>query len=209
MNHLNSTIWTIKKNNIYNEIQQADDNLKRNNDKKANENQKNTSKQLNDLAEKLENNLNQQLQEEYVEDAIILRQLLKNVLIASFEQENLIKNIFKQNPRLSNYQNYVRKQYELQEVMKRTKDSLYMLGKRQPLVSNFIFDEINKIEKESKKAINNLNNWILGQAAINQQNLMTSLNNLALFLADVLQQLDEQNSMSQMNSDGTCLLYTS
>lgn len=38
---------------------------------------KNTSKQLNDLAEKLENNLNQQLQEEYVEDAIILRQLLK------------------------------------------------------------------------------------------------------------------------------------
>lgn len=193
----------IEKNNIYNEIQQADDNLKRNNDKKANENQKNTSKQLNDLAEKLENNLNQQLQEEYVEDAIILRQLLKNVLIASFEQENLIKNIFKQNPRLSNYQNYVRKQYELQEVMKRTKDSLYMLGKRQPLVSNFIFDEINKIEKESKKAINNLNNWILGQAAINQQNLMTSLNNLALFLADVLQQLDEQNSMSQMNSDGT------
>lgn len=110
MNHLNSTIQ-IQKNNIYNEIQQADDNLKRNNDKKANENQKNTSKQLNDLAEKLENNLNQQLQEEYVEDAIILRQLLKNVLIASFEQENLIKNIFKQNPRLSNYQNYVRKQY--------------------------------------------------------------------------------------------------
>lgn len=187
---------------INNEVQQADENLQKNNQKKANENQKNTSQQLNDLANKLEQNLEKQLQEENAEDATALRQLLKNVLLASFEQENLIKNLYMQNPRLSNYQDYVRKQYELQEVMKRTKDSLYMIGKRQPMVSNFIFDEINKIEKESKKAINNLNNWTFGPAAINQQNLMTSLNNLALFLSDVLQQMEQQNSMSQMNSDG-------
>jgi len=187
---------------INNEVQQAEQNLQKNNQKKANENQKNTSQQLNDLANKLEQNLEKQLKEESAEDATALRQLLKNVLLASFEQENLIKNLYMQNPRLSNYQDYVRKQYELQEVMKRTKDSLYMIGKRQPMVSNFIFDEINKIEKESKKAINNLNNWTLGQAAINQQNLMTSLNNLALFLSDILQQMDQQNSMSQMNSDG-------
>ncbi|HOU81861.1 MAG TPA: hypothetical protein PLK62_01535, partial [Bacteroidales bacterium] len=187
---------------INNEVQQAEQNLQKNNQKKANENQKNTSQQLNDLANKLEQNLEKQLQEETAEDATALRQLLKNVLLASFEQENLIKNLYMQNPRLSNYQDYVRKQYELQEVMKRTKDSLYMIGKRQPMVSNFIFDEINKIEKESKKAINNLNNWTFGPAAINQQNLMTSLNNLALFLSDVLQQMEQQNSMSQMNSDG-------
>ncbi|HRT72448.1 MAG TPA: hypothetical protein P5289_02860, partial [Bacteroidales bacterium] len=139
---------------INNEVQQAEQNLQKNNQKKANENQKNTSQQLNDLANKLEQNLEKQLQEENAEDATALRQLLKNVLLASFEQENLIKNLYMQNPRLSNYQDYVRKQYELQEVMKRTKDSLYMIGKRQPMVSNFIFDEINKIEKESKKAIN-------------------------------------------------------
>jgi len=187
---------------INNEVQQAEQNLQKNNQKKANENQKNTSQQLNDLANKLEQNLEKQLQEENAEDATALRQLLKNVLLASFEQENLIKNLYMQNPRLSNYQDYVRKQYELQEVMKRTKDSLYMIGKRQPMVSNFIFDEINKIEKESKKAINNLNNWTFGPAAINQQNLMTSLNNLALFLSDVLQQMEQQNMMSQMNSDG-------
>lgn len=187
---------------INNEVQQADENLQKNNQKKANENQKNTSQQLNDLANKLEQNLEKQLQEENAEDASILRQLLKNVLLSSFEQENLIKNLYKQNPRLSSYQDYVRKQFELQEVMKRTKDSLYIVGKRQPMVSNFIFDEINKIEKESKKAINNLNNWALGHAAINQQNLMTSLNNLALFLSDVLQQMEQQNMMSQMNSDG-------
>jgi len=187
---------------INNEVQQAEQNLQKNNQKKANENQKNTSQQLNDLANKLEQNLEKQLQEENAEDATALRQLLKNVLLASFEQENLIKNLYMQNPRLSNYQDYVRKQYELQEVMKRTKDSLYMIGKRQPMVSNFIFDEINKVEKESKKAINNLNNWTFGPAAINQQNLMTSLNNLALFLSDVLQQMEQQNSMSQMNSDG-------
>ncbi len=187
---------------INNEVQQAEQNLQKNNQKKANENQKNTSQQLNDLANKLEQNLEKQLQEENAEDATALRQLLKNVLLASFEQENLIKNLYMQNPRLSNYQDYVRKQYEMQEVMKRTKDSLYMIGKRQPMVSNFIFDEINKIEKESKKAINNLNNWTFGPAAINQQNLMTSLNNLALFLSDVLQQMEQQNSMSQLNSDG-------
>ncbi|HCM29950.1 MAG TPA: hypothetical protein DHW83_03895, partial [Bacteroidales bacterium] len=187
---------------INNEVQQAEQNLQKNNQKKANENQKNTSQQLNDLANKLEQNLEKQLQEENAEDATALRQLLKNVLLASFEQENLIKNLYMQNPRLSNYQDYVRKQYELQEVMKRTKDSLYMIGKRQPMVSNFIFDEINKVEKESKKVINNLNNWTFGPAAINQQNLMTSLNNLALFLSDVLQQMEQQNSMSQMNSDG-------
>ena len=187
---------------INNEVQQAEVNLQKNNQKKANENQKNTSQQLNDLANKLEQNLEKQLQEENAEDATALRQLLKNVLLASFEQENLIKNLYMQNPRLSNYQDYVRKQYELQEVMKRTKDSLYMIGKRQPMVSNFIFDEINKVEKESKKVINNLNNWTFGPAAINQQNLMTSLNNLALFLSDVLQQMEQQNSMSQMNSDG-------
>jgi hypothetical protein len=187
---------------INNEVQQAEQNLQKNNQKKANENQKNTSQQLNDLANKLEQNLEKQLQEENAEDATALRQLLKNVLLASFEQENLIKNLYMQNPRLSNYQDYVRKQYELQEVMKRTKDSLYMIGKRQPMVSNFIFDEINKVEKESKKVINNLNNWTFGPAAINQQNLMTSLNNLALFLSDVLQQMEQQNSMSQLNSDG-------
>ena len=134
--------------------------------------------------------------EQMAEDAHLTRILLENVVHASHEQEALMNEI---GTMRSDDPSLVQKIIEQKEVADNfimVRDSLRNLAMRQPMIQNFIFEELHTIENQTENAMKQLNDLKLSQATRHQQTAMMSMNNLALMLAESLE--DMENSMASM-----------
>ena len=134
--------------------------------------------------------------EQMAEDAHLTRILLENVVHASHEQEALMNEI---GTIRSDDPSLVQKIIEQKEVADNfimVRDSLRNLAMRQPMIQNFIFEELHTIENQTENAMKQLNDLKLSQATRHQQTAMMSMNNLALMLAESLE--DMENSMASM-----------
>jgi hypothetical protein len=87
-------------------------------------------------------------------------------------------------------------QKEIADNFNMVRDSLRNVAMRQPVVQNFIFDELHTIENQTENAMKYLNNLKLSQATRHQQTAMMSMNNLALMIAESLEEME--NSMDAM-----------
>ena len=134
--------------------------------------------------------------EQMAEDAHLTRILLENVVHASHEQEALMNEI---GTMRSDDPSLVQKIIEQKEVADNfimVRDSLRNLAMRQPMIQNFIFEELHTIENQTENAMKQLNDLKLSQATRHQQTAMMSMNNLALMLAESLE--DMENNMASM-----------
>ena len=134
--------------------------------------------------------------EQLAEDAHLMRILLENVVHASHQQEDLmteIGNLHTDDPSLA--QKIVH-QKEIADNFNLVRDSLRNMAMRQPAVQNFVFDELHTIENQTANAMKYLNDLKLSQAVRHQQTAMMSMNNLALMLAESLENME--NSMDAM-----------
>ena len=82
------------------------------------------------------------------------------------------------------------------------RDSLRSMAMRQPMIQNFVFDELHIIENQTENAMKYLNDLKLSQAVRHQQTAMMSMNNLALMLAESLENME--NSMDAMGMPMSC-----
>jgi hypothetical protein len=97
----------------------------------------------------------------------------------------------------------VKSQNELTDNFKVVEDSLRALAKRQPAIENFIFDELQSINYRIEDALNQLKESRLNQALSAQQFALMSMNNLALMLAESLENMENSMGMpSPMNAQG-------
>jgi hypothetical protein len=144
-------------------------------------------------------------QEDLAEDAEEVRRLLKNLVRLSFNQEELISdvnNIYIQDPK---YQTIIAKQNRIKDDFRNVEDSLRSMAKRQLQVASAITKNVGEVNSNVARSLNGLldmNQSFYGtykntQAARSMQYSMTSLNNLALVLAESLDQM--QNQMRQNN----------
>jgi hypothetical protein len=134
--------------------------------------------------------------EQMAEDAHLTRILLENVVHASHEQEALMTEI---GTMRSDDPSLVQKIIEQKEVADNfimVRDSLRNLAMRQPMIQNFIFEELHTIENQTENAMKQLNDLKLSQATRHQQTAMMSMNNLALMLAESLENME--NNMASM-----------
>lgn len=159
--------------------------------KKAGEEMQNLAKEMKEMqqdSESMQNNLN----------AKDLRQLLENLLRTSFDQEKVIANLKNINSSDPLYTTNVQKQRTIKDNMKTISDSLFSLSKRVPQIETTVNEEIQQINFNLEKSLDNLAERNTSAALRNQQYTMTSINNLSLMLNEALEQL--QNS--QKNSKG-------
>lgn len=187
----------------------AEEKLEQNRNKKSSESMKSASDKL----QQMSNDIKQQQQEnqsaELGEDIEQIRQMLKNLVQISKEQEDLMKQIKTIKVSDPLYQEVIKKQYNLKEKMKPISDSLYSISKRQPQISLMTNQELSKIELNIEKSISTLlqynqahysnyrNNSVLSW----QQYAMSSMNNLALLLRESLENMkNQQNAKSNSNS---------
>lgn len=186
------------------EMNQAKDNLNKGNNNKAQKNQKSSAQKMKNLSDKMKemqkNNMSMKNQQN-MED---LRQIIDNILTFSFSQEDLLQlmqNISYKDPRIDKIK---RDQNKLIDDFYLIKDSLYALAKRTPMLSNVINKEIISIEQNFKKIQSDYDENRIYNVKVSQQFVMTSANNLALLLSEILKQMQQQMQQQQMSGESQC-----
>jgi hypothetical protein len=179
-------------------LEQSSDNLKQGKMKPASGKQKDASDGMQKMSETLFE-MQQQMEEEALgEDINALRLILENLVRSSFDQEALISTLSNTPINSPKYPEVAEIQKNIQDNLTVVEDSLFALSKRQSMIEPFINREISAINSNITTTLELLTSRSVSAAMGKQQFVMTSINNLALMLAESLNQM--QQSMNQMKS---------
>jgi hypothetical protein len=174
-----------------------------NGDKQQSQKQKqNAGQKMQQMAQQMMQQMQMAGMEQMAEDAHLLRILLENVVHASHEQEALMTEIGGIRTDDPSLVEKIIHQKEVADNFNMVRDSLRNMANRQPMVKNFVFDELHSIDNQTENAMKQLNNLHLSQAVRHQQTAMMSMNNLALMLAESLEEME--NSMESMGMPMSC-----
>lgn len=187
-----------KEESIGKDMQNASDDLKKNQQDKAAPKQKSAAKKMKQMGQSMQSEMEGGEQEQMEEDVKMLRQVLDNLLEFSFSQEVLIKN-FKSTASVSSasFTKYLKTQQDLKTQFKHVDDSLFAMSLRNPKISEQVTSEIGKVYYNIDKSIENFTENQLGRGTANQQYALTGANNLANLLSDILNGM--QMSLSGMS----------
>ncbi|WP_316790215.1 hypothetical protein [Pedobacter frigoris] len=186
--------------NIKEQQKSSENNLKQNNKKEAAKDQQKAGEEMEKLAQEMKEMQQQSEEMENNLNARELRQLLENLLNTSFDQEKVMLNLKNMSSSDPLYTANVQKQRSIKDNMKTIADSLFSLSKRVPQIETTVNEEMQKINFNMDKALENLGERMTSAANRNQQYAMTSINNLSLMLNEALDQL--QNMAKNPSSGG-------
>lgn len=184
--------------------QKASEELSKDNRKKSSKSQKNAADKMQALSNKMQQMQMNMQSEQQMEDINALRQILENLITFSVEQEDLMKRIKQTNRYDPLFPQLATKQGDLKDGAKIIEDSLLALSKRQISLQAIVNKEILDIQYNIDKSIDLLRERENYAAAVKQQYVMTSANNLALLLDESLQQMQQQMQQNQKPGSGSC-----
>lgn len=185
---------------IKSEFEQSKSNLEKGKKSKASKSQSQNSQNMKKMAESMQSMMNANSAEQEGEDMESLRKILDNLLTFSFKQEELknnFNNIRNTDPK---YIELSDKQLSMKEDFKIINDSLKSLASRVRQISKPILDEVFNINTELREVPKLFEKRRLSQAQQRQQKIMTSSNNLALLLSEVINQMKKSQSSSGSGS---------
>ncbi|MFD1616182.1 hypothetical protein [Gelatiniphilus marinus] len=186
------------------EQQKATEELEKNENQKTPKNKNSAQKSQKKAAQKMKK-MSQKMQSSMMsggesnqmqEDVETLRQILDNLVLFSFDQEALMNQFKSIEINHNNYASFLIKQHHLKEHFEHVDDSLFALSLRQPKLSETVNKEITEVFYNIDKSLSLLAENQLYQGVSNQQFTITAANNLADFLSDVLDNMQENMSMS-------------
>jgi hypothetical protein len=195
-NNQDFKIQTEEQKSIEKQLKQSSEDLKQNNRQQASKSQQQAAKQMKQLAENMQQNDNEERETESALDTRQLRELIKSLVNSSFIQEKLMQSLHNTNLTDPSYILLAQKQKDIKDNLKTAEDSLYSLSRRIPQIQSTVNKEIEGINDQITKALNNLGDRKTDEANKNQQFAMASMNNLALMLSEALEQLQKQKSKS-------------
>ena len=176
---------------IEQQMQESKENSEKNKRKKTSQSQQKTLDKMEALKEKLEQAQKKSGESGPPEDMEALRQILENLIDLSLDEEKLLKDLSTTNNDDPEYVSLIHWQNKLSDDSKILEDSLYALSKRQAQIKATINREMRAISNNIKKSLDNMSERESEKAVGKQQLVMTSANNLALMLSDVLQSMQE------------------
>jgi hypothetical protein len=196
---------------ISDNLQNASNALSKQQEQNAQSNQSQAEQGMEEMQNELEQQLNDGDEADNAEDMAMIRRLLNSIVKTSFNQEEIMEVLRSIRINDPKYQDVIRRQSELNRDIATISDSLYALGTRQPQVAILINNEIKSMNNFSQQALSDL----LGmndvmflrigrqnpQAVSRQQYTMTSLNTMALLLAEALKNMENQ---MQGQGSGSC-----
>ncbi|MGZ0015702.1 DUF4175 family protein [Yeosuana sp. AK3] len=170
--------------------------------KNAQKSQKKAAKKMMQMSQNMQQSMQMSGGEQLQEDAEMLRQILDNVLLFSFDQESLMNQFKAVDVNHNHYAKFLRNQSGLREHFKHIDDSLFALSLRQPKLSETVNKEITEVYFNMDKSITELAENQMIQGISNQQFTIMAANNLANFLSDVLDNMEEQLNPSPGKGKG-------
>ncbi len=160
--------------------------------KNAGKKMKKMSDQMMSMMESAEMNMMQ----ENMDD---LRDILDNLVKLSMEQESIMDEIKAVNQLDPRFIELSQNQLQLISNAEVIKDSLLSLADRVVQISTFVTREVSEMNRHLDETMYELRERNKGKATSHQQFAMTSMNNLALLLSDVLKQMQMQMSEAMGN----------
>lgn len=176
--------------------------LSKNQQQQAGEIQQKTAADLQKIADKMEEQQQQSAEMENNLNSAELRRLLQNLLQSSFDQEKLLLSLRKTAIGDPQYNGQVQQQKQIKDNMKTIADSLATLSKKVPQIESTVLEEMQQINFNLDKSLENMAERRKSEAGRNQQFTMTSINNLALMLNEALDQLEKNKKNSKKGGKG-------
>jgi len=177
---------------IEQEQQNTKESLDNNKKKKASQSQQKMSQQMKQMGEKLEQmqqSMEMQMVQENFQDLLNIED---NLLKLSFSQEELMKEFRNVNQSDPRFVELSQTQLKLKDDSQVIEDSLLSLAKRVFQISSFVTREVGEMNKYMDESVKALRDRNKNEAVGKQQFTMTSMNNLALLLNDVIKQMQQQ-----------------
>jgi len=184
------------------EMQKALDNLqeehelkdsqKEDSKKEARKNQKAAAKKMKELSEKMQESFMQMEMDGNEENIKDLQQILENLIIFSFDQEELMLSVEGLTSKNAEYPEKLKEQIKLKEYFEHIDDSLYTLSLRLVRMSATMQKDLTDAHYNLNKSLENIEENRISDGMINQQYTMTAANNLADLLSDILQNLQNK-----------------
>lgn len=189
---------------IQQEMENAKEQLQQNNKKKAGESQQNSQKQMqkmNQELQQMQSSMEMQMMQANLDN---LRDILQNLITLSFNQEDLMKEfrgVDQSDPR---FVELGQKQLKIKDDAEIVEDSLLSLANRVFQLQAFVTREVQEMNNHLENSIDAIRERTKAKAVTEQQFAMTSMNNLALMLDDVLSSMQQNMSdaMGKNNKNG-------
>lgn len=208
---------TLKRNeNLENQIdkeqRESKNQLQKGKNRNASLQQKSAADDLEKLSEQLSQSMEEMEQENLAEDVETIRQLLKNLVTLSFNQEDLIGSLNSTLIQDVKYQNIISGQNRIKSDFSTIEDSLRTLAKRQIKVASMISKNVSTINTNISASLRDLlrmnqayyKNNKNTMASRSMQYTVTSLNNLALVLAESLDKMQSQMRQNSSQKKSNC-----
>ncbi|XLS29244.1 hypothetical protein ACJD0Z_00140 [Flavobacteriaceae bacterium M23B6Z8] len=172
-------------------------------EKASNKSQKKAANKMRKMSEDMKSSMQSQSSDAMQEDAEMLRQILDNLVLFSFDQESLMDDISTETETGAAFARRLKEQNELRALFSHVDDSLFALSLRRPEISDVINNEITDVYFNIDKALERLSENQIYQGVASQQYVLTAANNLADFLSNVLDNMqDSMGSGSGKSSQG-------
>ncbi|MFK7982823.1 MAG: DUF4175 domain-containing protein [Saprospiraceae bacterium] len=185
------------------DMEQSQQQMQKKQNKKASKSQKKAAQKMKQMANQMQQGMQSGEMEQMEEDMAALRQLLENLVGLSFDQEELINEVRANTINTPKYVEDVQQQYKLKDDFKLIEDSLQELSKRVFQIESFVTEKVTEINSNMKTSLESLEERKKPQAADHQQRTMTNVNDLALMLSEVMDQMQQQMS-SMMSGSQMC-----
>lgn len=174
---------------VENQQKDAQQNLDQNKKKKASKAQQGASEEMKKLSEKMQAMQSNMMQSSMDMNLNQLRDILDNLIKLSFEQESIMVDFRKVHQSDPRFLELSQEQLKIKDDAKVIQDSLISLSKNDFRIQSVVtrkVDEMNNYLDESMEAIKERKK---GEAIGKQQFAMTTINDLALMLDDVMSQM--------------------
>jgi len=183
---------------IEEEQQKATDELEKENKEAAKESQKKAAKKMKEMGKMMQAKMESGQGETMEEDVSMLRQVLDNLVVFSFEQEDLMMEFKKIDYGNPVFGKKLTVQNDLKLNFQHIDDSLFALSLRQPMMGTLINKSLTEVQFNMDKSMERLAENQTRQGISSQQYVITGANELAILLSDVLNNM--QSQMSGMGS---------
>lgn len=172
------------------DMEKASEELQKQNQQKAKPKQKSAAAKLKQMSQKMSQSMQSGDMEQMQEDAKLLRQILDNLLVFSFDEEGLIKTTNATQTRSLQLNKVLKKQQDLKLQFKHVDDSLFAVALRNPKITETILNEVGEIHYNLNKTLETLADNNIQKGASHQQYVLTSANRLADYLSNVQSEMN-------------------
>ena len=160
-----------------------------------------TAEEMQQLAEQMNGQQKGQQNKKQAENLNDVRQILDNLVNISFSQENLI-NYTKSNQASAVYfQDLTKRQLSVRNDFALVRDSIYALAKREPELGHSVYSKIDEINSSITQSLSFISDNNKSRSAIQQQIILTNVNDLALIFAEIEQNMQQQMQSGQQGND--------